>query len=60
MRAPAYLVPTVFYYSVVIVLTKVSDRQKLILTKAVLIKNESPALNSQEEGADRILNIFKH
>ena len=43
----------------VVVLKKVSDKQKLISTE-VLIKNESPALNSQEEGSDRILNIFKH
>ena len=36
------------------------NKQKLILTEAVLIKDLRPALNSQEEGADKILNIFKH
>ena len=42
------------------VLKSEENKQKLILTEAVLIKDLRPTLNSQEEGADKILNIFKH
>ena len=37
-----------------------ADRRKLIMTEAVLIKENKPSLNSQEEGCNRILKIFKH
>ena len=35
-------------------------RRNLIMTEAVLIKDLKPNLNSQEEGCDRLLKIFKH
>jgi len=37
-----------------------TSKRELIMTEAVLIKQERPTLNSQDEGADRILKIFKH
>jgi len=36
------------------------SKQELIMTEAILIKQHRPTLNAQDEGADRILNIFKH
>jgi len=42
------------------VLRSCATKQELIMTEAVLIKQERPTLNSQEEGAERILKIFKH
>ena len=35
-------------------------RRKLVMTGAVLIKDNKPQLNSQNEGCDRLLKIFKH
>ena len=35
-------------------------RRKLVMTEAVLIKDNKPQLNSQNEGCDRLLKIFKH
>ena len=32
----------------------------LRMTEAILIKEIKPSLNSQEEGCDRLLKIFKH
>ena len=42
------------------VLATTGDRRKLIMTEAVLIKELKPSLNSQDEGCNRILKIFKH
>lgn len=36
------------------------QKRNLIMTEAVLIKELKPNLNSQEEGCDRLLKIFKH
>jgi len=36
------------------------SKRELIMTEAVLIKQHRPRLNAQDEGADRILKIFKH
>ena len=33
---------------------------QLRMTEAVLIKDLKPSINSQEEGCDRLLKIFKH
>ena len=33
---------------------------RLRMTEAMLIKDMKPTLNSQEEGCDRLLKIFKH
>jgi hypothetical protein len=37
-----------------------SSKRDLIFTEAILIKTERPALNSQAEGCDRLLKLFKH
>jgi len=42
------------------ILRSCTTKQELIMTEAVLIKQERPTLNSQDEGAERILKIFKH
>ena len=42
------------------ILKTINDKRKLIITEAILIKNNKPLLNAQEEGADRLLKIFKH
>ena len=36
------------------------DRRHLIMMEAMLIKENRPKLNSQEEGSTRIIKIFKH
>lgn len=36
------------------------NRRKLIMTEAILIKELKPCLNSQDEGCNRLLKIFKH
>lgn len=42
------------------ILMSSNDRRDLIFTEAILIKQLNPSLNAQNEGADRILKIFKH
>ena len=42
------------------VLRSVMDKRKLVLSEAIHIKQDKPTLNAQNEGADKILNIFKH
>ena len=42
------------------ILRPCSERRKLVMTEAILIKDKKPDLNSQEEGSDRLLQIFKH
>lgn len=37
-----------------------SQKRNLVMTEAVLIKDLKPNLNSQAEGCDRLLKIFKH
>ena len=37
-----------------------NSRGRLRMTEAILIKDLKPTLNSQEEGCDRLLKIFKH
>lgn len=37
-----------------------SSKRDLVLIEAIYIKKLHPALNSQNEGCDRILKIFKH
>ena len=44
----------------VTVLCSISDRRRLIMTEAMMIKQNKPQLNSQEEGSTRLLKIFKH
>jgi len=44
----------------VTILKSCADRRDLIYTEAVLIKELKPALNSQNEGCDRILKLFVH
>ena len=42
------------------VLRACNSRSKLRMTEAILIKEFKPQLNSQDEGCDRLLKIFKH
>jgi len=42
------------------ILRSCSTKRELLMTEALLIKQEKPSLNSQDEGADRVLKIFKH
>ena len=42
------------------ILRTVPDKRKLVLSEAIHIKVDKPSLNAQNEGADKILNIFKH
>ena len=42
------------------ILKSCNNKKELIMTEAILIKCNSPSLNAQEEGADRLLKIFKH
>ena len=42
------------------ILLSVNDKKKLVMSEAILIKSNNPSLNAQEEGADRLLKIFKH
>ena len=42
------------------VLSHNNDRRRLIMTEAMIIKENRPQLNSQEEGSIRIIKIFKH
>ena len=42
------------------VLGKSNFKGRLRMLEAVLIKDLKPSLNSQEEGCDRLLKIFKH
>lgn len=42
------------------ILRSCNTKRQLIMTEAVLIKELQPDLNSQEEGCDRLLKIFKH
>ena len=42
------------------ILASCSSRGRLRMTEAILIKDLKPTLNSQEEGCDRLLKIFKH
>ena len=44
----------------VTVMQQISDRRRLIMTEAMIIKEHKPTLNSQEEGSYRLLKIFKH
>lgn len=43
-----------------IVLRTCLNRRKLIMSEAILIKENKPNLNSQNEGCNRLLKIFKH
>ena len=40
------------------VIGRASTKQELLLLEALLIQQEKPSLNQQEEGRDRILNVF--
>jgi len=42
------------------ILRHCNSRQELIMTEAILIKDMKPTLNSQQEGCDRLLKVFKH
>jgi hypothetical protein len=42
------------------ILRTCSLKRDLIFTEAILIKTKRPALNSQAEGCDRLLKLFKH
>jgi len=42
------------------ILRHCSNKRELLMTEALLIKQEKPSLNAQDEGADRVLKIFKH
>jgi len=42
------------------VLRYCSDRRELFTTEALMIKDLRPSLNSQEEGSERLLKIFRH
>ena len=42
------------------ILRSCSSRRDLVFTESILIKMEQPALNSQAEGCDRLLKLFKH
>ena len=42
------------------ILSSNSSLGRLRMTEAVLIKDMKPSLNSQDEGCDRLLKIFKH
>ena len=42
------------------ILESCSNKGKLRMTEAICIKELKPNLNSQEEGCDRLLKIFKH
>jgi hypothetical protein len=41
------------------VLKTIQDKRDLIFTEAILIKTLKPSLNSQNEGADRILKYLR-
>ena len=42
------------------ILKSCASKGQLRMTEAILIKSMKPSLNSQEEGCDRLLKIFKH
>ena len=42
------------------VLRGCQSKRKLIITEALVIKELKPSLNSQEEGCEKIIKIFKH
>jgi len=42
------------------ILRQCTSRQELLMTEAILIKDMKPSLNSQQEGCDRLLKVFKH
>jgi len=42
------------------ILRQCSSRRELIMTEAILIKDMKPSLNSQQEGCERLLKVFKH
>jgi hypothetical protein len=42
------------------ILKTCSSKRDLIFTEAILIKTENPSLNSQAEGCNRLLKLFKH
>ena len=42
------------------VLATCNIKRKLVMTEAIFIKDMKPALNSQDEGCNRLLKIFKH
>jgi hypothetical protein len=44
----------------VTILRSCPSKRDLIFTEAILIKSEKPSLNSQAEGCDRLLKLFKH
>ena len=37
-----------------------SSKGRLRMLEAIMIKDMKPSLNSQEEGCDKLLKIFKH
>ena len=42
------------------VLKSCDSKGRLRMTEAILIKELKPTLNSQDEGCDKLLKIFKH
>jgi len=42
------------------VLKTCHNRRELFMTEAMMIKDMHPTLNSQEEGSERLLKIFRH
>ena len=42
------------------ILRRCNKKRTLIMTEAILIKEKKPVINSQQEGCDRLLKIFKH
>jgi hypothetical protein len=44
----------------VTILRSCPSKRDLMFTEAILIKSEKPSLNSQAEGCDRLLKLFKH
>jgi len=42
------------------ILRRCNTKRELVMTEAVLIKELRPKLNAQDEGAERVLKIFKH
>ena len=53
-------VPTSHLLESVSVLRHCKSKRDLKYTEAILIKQERPSLNSQDEGCDQLLKIFKH
>lgn len=42
------------------VVARCNERRRLVMTEAMVIKQENPGLNSQAEGCDKLLKIFVH